>query len=475
MIHNWHLSLGRCRACNRKTRCVGADGPQDMRARFMLIGERPGKHEDAMGRPFIGKSGLELDNTYLAAAGLRREDIYITNICKCRGADEDLKPSPLEASTCSSHFLPHELAAVNPEVVILMGSTALDLIGGGDLERLHGIPIPSTIHGHKCLAVPMYHPAAGLHNSTLMNWMIDDWQRLESRLLDRSFDWLNVPERQPTYALLDDPDDVYTLMDFPGDDLHDSAPYFISIDTESHRGNLYSIQWSRQPYEGFMILADNKPCVDAFTTGLLQWNTVCLHYEEHDRMEMGGLFAPHHKFIDTMKLAWHLGYPQGLKTLGYRLCGVNMQGFEDVVLPYSKLKLQEWLEEALLWMDARPTITYKQLVTKVKEIRKPHPGMVVCNRVLSHLHSATYDPWEEPKRSKGKTTMRLYGREWLGEVERAIGPMPVVSLVNAPLDAQIHYACQDADITGRVATSLLNEIANKQHNLTVDEGDHDVI
>ena len=142
----------RCTLAPGRTTIVFGDG--DPAARLMFVGEGPGADEDASGIPFVGKAG-QLLNNMIAAMGLRREDVYIANIVKCRPPANRV-PEPEEANTCS-RFLFEQIAVVRPEVIVALGSTAATYLLGAKspLSLLRG-----RIHaafGTKLIVT--YHPA----------------------------------------------------------------------------------------------------------------------------------------------------------------------------------------------------------------------------------------------------------------------------------------------------------------------------
>lgn len=124
----------------------------------MLIGEGPGYHEDRQGRPFVGASGQFLDEL-LALAGLRRADVFIGNVVKCR-PPQNRDPQPDEVKTCTETYLFHQIAAIDPKVIVTLGRFSMNLfIPGAKISRIHGQP--QRVQGR--LIVPMLHPAAALH------------------------------------------------------------------------------------------------------------------------------------------------------------------------------------------------------------------------------------------------------------------------------------------------------------------------
>jgi uracil-DNA glycosylase len=148
-----------CRACQLhlgRTKAVPGSGPRN--AEIMLIGEGPGFHEDRQGLPFVGASGQFLDEL-LALAGLKRADVYITNVVKCR-PPQNRDPEPGEIDTCTSLYLQRQIALIDPKVIVTLGRHSMGLFfPGARIMRIHGQP--KEVAGR--LIVPMLHPAAALH------------------------------------------------------------------------------------------------------------------------------------------------------------------------------------------------------------------------------------------------------------------------------------------------------------------------
>jgi uracil-DNA glycosylase len=145
-----------CTACGlyreRSTPVVG-EGPLD--ARMMIVGSKPRRHEDLQGKPFAGATGNVLDHA-LTAAGLSRDDVYLTTIVKCRPGD-DRTPSREEVEACSTH-LQQQLAAVEPEVIVGLGAFTTSVLLGRPvpIERVAGYRL-DVFQG--VTLVPTYHPA----------------------------------------------------------------------------------------------------------------------------------------------------------------------------------------------------------------------------------------------------------------------------------------------------------------------------
>jgi DNA polymerase len=147
--------IGDCKRCalsKGRNKIVFADG--DPNARLMFVGEGPGADEDAQGLPFVGRAG-QLLNNMIAATGLKREQVYIANVVKCR-PPQNRTPEPEEANTCSP-FLFQQIDVVRPEVIVALGSTAATYLLGvkSSLSGLRG-------RIHSCRGTKLvvtYHPA----------------------------------------------------------------------------------------------------------------------------------------------------------------------------------------------------------------------------------------------------------------------------------------------------------------------------
>jgi DNA polymerase len=165
-----------CDLCPNRTNAVPGEG--NPKARFMLVGEGPGATEDQTGRPFVGAAG-NLLNGILEAIGLRREDVYITNVVKCR-PPQNRKPLPDEIAACIP-YLYRQIELIKPKVILALGSTAAEGLLGvkKSLGELRG----KVHHFGKIPLVVTYHPAALLRNP---NWKKPTWDdvRIARQLID---------------------------------------------------------------------------------------------------------------------------------------------------------------------------------------------------------------------------------------------------------------------------------------------------
>jgi DNA polymerase len=177
-----------CKLCTTRTQTVFASG--DPHARLMLVGEGPGAEEDRQGVPFVGAAG-ELLNRILAAIGLRREEVYVANIVKCRPPG-NRDPEPDEVRACRS-YLERQIDLVRPAVIVALGRIAAhELLGNdfsltrlrGDWHEVRGIPVRVT-----------YHPAALLRNAAYKRPTWEDMQLVRDHLRSLAGESGGEPDR----------------------------------------------------------------------------------------------------------------------------------------------------------------------------------------------------------------------------------------------------------------------------------------
>jgi DNA polymerase len=147
-----------CKLC--RTRTVGVPGEGSPTAEVMFIGEGPGFHEDQQGRPFVGAAG-QLLSEMLRTIGMRREDVFITNVVRCRPPG-NRDPLPDELQACDT-YTQRQIAVLQPKLIVTLGRYSMArFIGQGPMRDLHGRS--RDWNGITCLA--MYHPAAILRTPT---------------------------------------------------------------------------------------------------------------------------------------------------------------------------------------------------------------------------------------------------------------------------------------------------------------------
>jgi len=153
------------------TQLVMGDG--NVNAEIVFIGEAPGKNEDEQGLPFVGAAGKFL-NEMLAAAGLNRSDVYITNIVKYRPPN-NRDPLPEEKKAFWPYLL-KQLQIIKPKVVITLGRHSMEyFLPGMSISQIHGQPKRIPFGDDHIVIIPLYHPAAALYNGGLRQTLIDDF------------------------------------------------------------------------------------------------------------------------------------------------------------------------------------------------------------------------------------------------------------------------------------------------------------
>lgn len=156
------------------TQLVMGDGNVD--AQIVFIGEAPGKKEDESGKPFVGAAGKFL-NEMLAAAGLERSDVYITNIVKYRPPN-NRDPLPEEKKVFWP-YLVRQLQIIQPKVVITLGRHSMEyFLSDMKISQIHGQPKRIKFGDSHLVIIPLYHPAAALYNGSMRQTLIDDFLRV---------------------------------------------------------------------------------------------------------------------------------------------------------------------------------------------------------------------------------------------------------------------------------------------------------
>lgn len=171
------LHCPRCDLALSRTHVVVGEGPLD--ARIMLIGEAPGKSEDQKARPFVGSAGKILDKL-LEAGGIKREDVYITNVVKCR-PPQNRTPKDYEIEACHP-YLQKQMEVIKPVGIVLLGKSAAEAMLGRKVEmgKEHG----SIVENNGIRYLITYHPAAMIYKRTLKDTLYEDFKKA-SALLER--------------------------------------------------------------------------------------------------------------------------------------------------------------------------------------------------------------------------------------------------------------------------------------------------
>jgi uracil-DNA glycosylase family 4 len=171
-----------CRLHQTRTKAVPGEGDPDTEVVF--VGEGPGFNEDREGRPFIGRAG-DLLVKLLASIGWRREDVFITNVVKCRPPD-NRDPQPDEIAACAP-YLRRQLAVLDPAVVVTLGRFSMGtFMPGAKISQVHGTvrPVDPATGADAALVFAMYHPAAALRTPAIERESYADIAAVPAALVD---------------------------------------------------------------------------------------------------------------------------------------------------------------------------------------------------------------------------------------------------------------------------------------------------
>lgn len=172
----------RCRLHASRTRAVPGEGHPD--TEVVIVGEGPGLNEDRQGRPFVGRAG-DLLVRFLATIGWRREEVFITNIVKCRPPD-NRDPEPDEVAACLP-YLQRQLQVLDPALVVTLGRHSMGrFIPGARISQAHGTlhPVDPATGAGSAMVYAMFHPAAALRAPDVERQSYDDAAGVPAALLE---------------------------------------------------------------------------------------------------------------------------------------------------------------------------------------------------------------------------------------------------------------------------------------------------
>lgn len=165
-----------CELAKRRTRAVPGEGPEN--AKILFIGEAPGWHEDQQGRPFVGPAGQFLEQL-LSSIGLKRQDVYIANVIKCRPPG-NRDPLPGEIQSCSK-WLNAQVERIKPRMIVTLGRYSMaKYFPNESIGKIHGKARVSD----NVIYYAMYHPAAALHQASLRNVIEADMLKIPQLLAE---------------------------------------------------------------------------------------------------------------------------------------------------------------------------------------------------------------------------------------------------------------------------------------------------
>lgn len=459
----------------------------------LFIGEGPGRVEVNMKRVFVGPTGQELDITYLPKAGLHRKAINITNAVKCHWADSSDAPPDKVVKSCAQFHLAREIAEVDPSMIVLMGGVANSLMDW-DVDLEHGILHPDqTLFGWTGPIYSTYHPALGIHKTGAMQSLLDDFTALKG-YLSGTLEPLQSLCPHPIYERLYHGSQVRSIC---------SGKYLepIAVDTESikrWKGFTPTITYQpdrltfcHTPPYAYLVMRKDEGAIQEFNLQLRQFRKLYMQNAPHDDWALAqmGIYTPLDRVYDTMSGAYHDGrLSKGLKSLGYRLAGIRMTSFDEIVVPYGYELALYYLSEANLRIWPKPEQDWTgEMVTRNcptckgkgsfgigrGKLRKVYAcscegGKVESKKMTAHqsLNQAisrvftdlekgpvkVYDRWES-------WTDKLHLLPAITELIARMGPIPLPSIDYVPDTQAMVYACGDALVTRLVGPIIEKRVS----------------
>lgn len=417
-----------CGACPYRGRgYVAGRGSGDI----LFIGEAPGQDEAFRShRPFTGPAGQEFDRL-LQGIHVDREDVYVTNLVKCNPpGNEDPHPEVIERCR---YYLEREIEEVQPKVIVSLGAVALRYFNPSlSLEMVWGIP--QEWSGFDLF--PLYHPALGLHMPRMLPMIYQGFDRL-SRWLDGKVVWTPdtvVPNYKHLYH--------YDIGD----------PGTVGVDTESTwDGEPLYCQVSRAEGVARLVEASDHQGV-GWVWGMTERSdtTTVLHNSMYDLEVLHKMGIHPTNVVDTMVMAYLLGdLPQGLKALAYRLCGMEMMSYEEVIGTRGQDKIRDYMEVAscLMWPDPPQELEVRKGIPHIKNPQN------IGKKILRALNS--------PMKAPGSLQERWNTMSGTETVTQVLGPLPGADLRDVPEAESLTYACRDSDATLRVYNTLMPRIRDE--------------
>jgi len=164
------IKCTKCDLCKTRTNAVPGKG--NFQSDVIFVGEAPGRSEDKKGEPFIGVAGKKL-SIALEEAGISRDEVYITNIVKCRPPNNRI-PNTDEKNTCQE-YLKQEISIIKPEIICILGNTAFNsILGGSEITKFRG----KVVRKDNQLYFLTIHPAATIYNQKLIDVLKNDIVKL---------------------------------------------------------------------------------------------------------------------------------------------------------------------------------------------------------------------------------------------------------------------------------------------------------
>lgn len=408
--------------------------------------------EDAYRRlPFAGRIGKELNYQYFPLAGISRDEAYLTYCIRCTTPNED-NPADSTYTACTYHHLHTTLAAVKPKVIVAMSAASCRVLNPNiDITNHHGRPIPTTFGRWSGTVLPVYHPSAGMGDTTRITDVREDFTALGEYLRygkvtgdfeTDPFDGIEDYQEIETINDLDTYLSQYALENPHGTKAAFDTEYEPNDDDKSIPSKLCCYSFSVLPGTGRVIMSNNTAVSNQINTWLHDTrHSIILHTAtaDIDPLHRMGVTYPTDcpdRIKDTAIRLYNHSLPVALKTASYRFLGMHMDEFMTLALRHSKPAATIYLE----------TVSLAKLPKVPGFGKRPASISEKAKRILNRCRK---DPDEQPWDSWGKVhpDLKQYAIN-------AFGFIPKPFVFSFPKPVLIHYAGRDPDATLRLDNLL---------------------
>lgn len=418
-------------------------------SQIMAIAEAPGVEENRSGRPLTGVSGQE-GRHHLTINGIVGRGVILDNIIKCNPFG-NRDPRSDEIARCTETHLIPSILTIQPKWIITMGRISTQFfLGDVNIEMVHGIPHPIEFYGLPIVIIPTYHPAAGLHNPDKMILFQVD-MKVAGAVIRGDIE-ANPPtdlyEGKEKYELISTAQQCTdALTHIPTQ--HPGKERTIAVDTEWAEDRPWCLSFSVTPGEAWVVMADQTPSLAVLNEAVNYGDiTTVIQNVLYDLPVLAEMGIRPKKVADTMVMAYLLQTePQGLKQLAFRLVGMLMSSYKEMVGEATQVKAMKYLERVMEmeWPNPEPVLEWKK---GEPHVRQPQNIKRKVGRILSDTSSGEcidqFDRWKK----MGDTI----------QVEQVLGMLKEADLSDISSDKAIHYSARDADATLRVYPILWRRI-----------------
>lgn len=399
-------------------------------ARILFVSDAPTEFECRLGRPLLGSAGEEFDCWLSRTCRLHRDDVWVTVL------QREFSKKDREATSQEVEDLWFEIMHVNSAVVVPFGAESTRLLLGpwASMDLCYGLPHLTNVRGYwGGVVVPIPHPGGVQYNH-----MVEGFEQL-AKYLRGEIPIHTVDTSRTQYHEIRDENEF--CFPFHSDTV-------LAIDTEGSVENPWCLTFSVAETQGWLIRRNQPRTLAAFLRGITEGRPmVVMHYAPHDLRvleAMGVTLPPHITIYDTMQLAYISGrLPQGLKTLAYRLCGMRMRDYEDLIAAHDERVARDWLFNLLSTgeIGAVYGAAPQKYSKKNPDLRTPEQK--AFERQVKALGRFAMTATEDPLHKRWENSV-------LPERLGIAAPMPHASLDDVPFSEVLQYACADADATRRV-------------------------